>query len=161
VIVVLSHEFLYARSFCRRWRYFVDCCMVSCFFVCPFFNTITTAGKIAFPHCQEKCPHEVIPPSSQRAVPRIVLTPRPVIHRAVEHLRQRYPHVPSSTLLAVPRVVVATAAHAVKATFGAIAITAAAVINAAFLAAAVAAIVAAVATASHRLRRNCFFRCLF
>ncbi len=114
MIGVLSHDFVYA--FCSCWRYFVDCCMVSCLFVCPFFNTITTAGKIAFPHHQEKCPCRVIPPLSQPAAPCIVLKPRLVAHRTVEHLCQHSLHTLSSTPLTVLRIVVASTAHTIETT---------------------------------------------
>ncbi len=86
------------------------------FFVCPFFNTITNVGKIAFRHHQEKCPRGGIPPSTQQAVHRIVLMPCLVIHHAIKHLRQHSLHTPLFIPLAVPHIVVATTTHTVKAT---------------------------------------------
>jgi hypothetical protein len=89
------------------------------FFGCPFVNTIITASKIAFPHHQERCPRGVIPLSTQQTVPCIVLTPGPVVHRAVKRLGQHSPHTLMSTPLALLHVAIATAAHAAKATSGA------------------------------------------
>ncbi len=82
----------------------------------PFFNTITTAGEHAFPHCRENCPRRVIPLLTQRAVPCIVLMLCLVIHRAIKNLHQHSPHTPLSTPLTVLRVIIATAAHTVGAT---------------------------------------------
>jgi hypothetical protein len=113
-------SFLYARLFRRCRRNFVDCCTLSVFFACPFFDMSATTGKIAFPRHHKKCPHGVVFLLTRWTVHAcIVPKPHPVIRRTTERLCQCSLHAPLSAPLAAPRVIIAATARTAGAASGA------------------------------------------
>jgi hypothetical protein len=109
LIVVLNHDFLYAHSFFRCWRYFVDCCMVSFFCMpilqhnhhrrqdcilsppreMPMRSHISINSKGSPSHCTDATsgcpPHHLVPPPAFPAYPAV----HPPCHTMCHHCHRR------------------------------------------------------------------------